>query len=63
MACNSTYQLDPGPLDGSVLTGQHSHRSRDIWDGQHDLILNIRKCDGNFWKLVKQYPGADLHEG
>nr|BAD99222.1 mutator transposase-like polypeptide [Petunia x hybrida] len=56
MACSSSYQLDPGPLDRSVLIAQHTHRSRDIWDGKPDMILNTRKCDGNFWKLVKEYP-------
>ncbi|KAK6785076.1 hypothetical protein RDI58_018531 [Solanum bulbocastanum] len=30
MAGYSAYQLDPGPLEPSVLTQQHTHRSRDI---------------------------------
>ncbi|KAM3395473.1 hypothetical protein P3S68_004479 [Capsicum galapagoense] len=56
MACSSSYKLDPGPLEPSVLTQQLTHRSRDIWDGSADMILNMRKNDGSFWKLVEKYP-------
>uniref|UniRef100_M0ZJ12 Serine/threonine-protein phosphatase 7 long form homolog n=1 Tax=Solanum tuberosum TaxID=4113 RepID=M0ZJ12_SOLTU len=52
----SAYQLDPGPLEPSVLTQQLTHRSRDIWDGNVNMILNTRRCDGKFWDLVKKYP-------
>ncbi|KAG5608440.1 hypothetical protein H5410_019721 [Solanum commersonii] len=48
MASNNTYQLDPGPLDPSVLTEQLTHRSRDIWIGNDNMILNTRKCDGKY---------------
>ncbi|KAM3221711.1 protein MAIN-LIKE 2-like [Capsicum annuum] len=56
MAGSSSYKLDPGPLELSVLTQQLTHRSRDIWDGSVDMILNARKSDGSFWKLVEKYP-------
>ncbi|KAF3671945.1 hypothetical protein FXO37_07758 [Capsicum annuum] len=56
MAGSSSYKLDPGPLEPSVLTQQLTHRSRDIWDGSADMILNMRKSDGSFWKLVEKYP-------
>ncbi|XP_049346783.1 protein MAIN-LIKE 1-like [Solanum verrucosum] len=56
MAGYSAYQLDPGPLEPSVLTQQLTHRSQDIWDGNVNMILNMRRCDGNFWDLVKKYP-------
>ena len=56
MAANNAYQLDPGPLDPSVLTGQLTHRSRDIWIGNDNMILNTRKCDGKFWDLVNEHP-------
>ncbi|KAH0709043.1 hypothetical protein KY284_010470 [Solanum tuberosum] len=56
MAGYSAYQLDPGPLEPSVLTQQLTHRSRDIWDGNVNMILNTRRCDGKFWDLVKKYP-------
>ncbi|KAK4739038.1 hypothetical protein R3W88_002735 [Solanum pinnatisectum] len=56
MAGYSAYQLDPGPLEPSVLTQQHTHRSRDIWDGSVNMILNTRRCDGKLWDLVKKYP-------
>ncbi|KAH0716628.1 hypothetical protein KY290_012903 [Solanum tuberosum] len=46
MAGNNAYQLDPGPLESSVLTEQLTHRSRDIWDGNVYMILNTRRCDG-----------------
>ncbi|KAM3287490.1 hypothetical protein P3S67_020920 [Capsicum chacoense] len=50
MAGSNSYKLDPGPLEPSVLTQQLTHRSRDIWDGSGDMILNTRKSDGSFWK-------------
>ncbi|KAH0707770.1 hypothetical protein KY289_012846 [Solanum tuberosum] len=56
MADNIAYQLDPGPLESSVLTEQITHRSRDIWDGSVNMILNTSRCDGKFWDLVKKYP-------
>lgn len=56
MARNNAYQLDPGPLESSVLTEQHTHRSRDIWEGNDNMILNTRRCDGKFWNLIKEYP-------
>ncbi|KAH0656256.1 hypothetical protein KY285_031138 [Solanum tuberosum] len=56
MASNNTYQLDPGPLDPCVLTEQLTHRSRDIWIGNDNMILNTRKCDGKFWDLVNEHP-------
>ncbi|XP_059311691.1 protein MAIN-LIKE 1-like [Lycium ferocissimum] len=56
MASNNAYQLDPGPLDPSVLTEQLTHRSRDIWDGKDNMVLNTRRCDGKFWDLVKKHP-------
>ncbi|KAM3361846.1 hypothetical protein P3S68_016700 [Capsicum galapagoense] len=56
MAGSSLYKLDPGPLEPSVLTQQLTHRSRDIWDGSADMILNTRKSDESFWKLVEKYP-------
>ena len=56
MPANNAYQLDPGPLDPSVLTGQLLHRSRDIWIGNDNMILNTRKCDGKFWDLVNEHP-------
>ncbi|KAL3373857.1 hypothetical protein AABB24_005705 [Solanum stoloniferum] len=56
MAGNNAYQLDPGPLDPCVLTGQLTHRSRDIWIGNDNMILNTRKCDGKFWDLVNEHP-------
>ncbi|KAH0638911.1 hypothetical protein KY285_035497 [Solanum tuberosum] len=56
MASNNTYQLDPDPLDPFVLTEQLTHRSRDIWIGNDNMILNTRKCDGNFWDLVNEHP-------
>ena len=56
MAANNAYQLDPDPLDPSVLTGQLTHRSRDIWIGNDNMILNTRKCDGKFWDLVNEHP-------
>ncbi|KAM3320593.1 hypothetical protein P3S67_007795 [Capsicum chacoense] len=58
MADSSSYKLDPGPgpLEPSVLTDQLTHRSRDIWDGSIDMVLNTRKSDGSFWKLVEKYP-------
>ncbi|KAM3203366.1 protein MAIN-LIKE 2-like [Capsicum annuum] len=56
MAGSSSYKLDPGPLEPSVLTQQLTHRSRDIWDGSADMILNTRKSDGSFCKLVEKYP-------
>ncbi|KAM3359924.1 hypothetical protein P3S68_019635 [Capsicum galapagoense] len=46
MAGSSSYKLDPGPLEPSVLTQQLTHRSRDIWDGSANMILNTRKSDG-----------------
>ncbi|KAH0781282.1 hypothetical protein KY290_000880 [Solanum tuberosum] len=55
MAGYSAYQLDPGPFEPSVLTQQLTHRSRDIWDGNVNMILNTRRCDGKFWDLVKIY--------
>ncbi|KAG5619875.1 hypothetical protein H5410_005093 [Solanum commersonii] len=55
MAGNNAYQLDPGPLELSVLTEQLTHRSRDIWDGNVNMILNTRRCDDKFWDLVKKY--------
>ncbi|KAK4710158.1 hypothetical protein R3W88_004671 [Solanum pinnatisectum] len=55
MAGYSAYQLDPDPLEPSVLTQQLTHRSRDIWDGSVNMILNTRRCDGKFWDLVKKY--------
>ncbi|KAH0656021.1 hypothetical protein KY285_030903 [Solanum tuberosum] len=56
MAANNAYQLDPGPLDPCVLTEQLTHRSRDIWIGNDNMILNTRKCDGKFWDLVNEHP-------
>ncbi|KAK4718392.1 hypothetical protein R3W88_016730 [Solanum pinnatisectum] len=56
MAGNIAYQLDLGPLESSVLTKQITHRSRNIWDGSVNMILNTRRCDGKFWDLVKKYP-------
>ncbi|XP_015163297.1 serine/threonine-protein phosphatase 7 long form homolog [Solanum tuberosum] len=56
MADNSEYKLDPGPLELDVLTGQLTHRSQDIWEGSSNMILNTRREDGNFWKLVEKYP-------
>ncbi|KAF3620384.1 hypothetical protein FXO38_32384 [Capsicum annuum] len=56
MAGSSSYKLDPGSLEPSVLTQQLTHRSRDIWDRSADMILNTRKSDGSFWKLVEKYP-------
>ena len=56
MAANNAYQLDPGPLEPSLLTQQLTHRSRDIWNGSVNMILNTRRCDGKFWDLVKKYP-------
>ena len=56
MAANNAYQLDPGPLDLSVLNGKLIHRSRDIWIGNDNMILNTRKCDGKFWDLVNEHP-------
>ncbi|KAH0672981.1 hypothetical protein KY290_025262 [Solanum tuberosum] len=56
MADNSEYKLDPGPLELDVLTGQLTHRSHDIWEGSSNMILNTRREDGNFWKLVEKYP-------
>ncbi|KAM3339146.1 hypothetical protein P3S68_031232 [Capsicum galapagoense] len=56
MAGSSSYKLDPGPLKPSVLTEQFTHRSRDIWDGSVDMVLNTRKSDGGFWKLIEKYP-------
>ena len=56
MPANNAYQLDPGPLDPSVLNGKLTHRSRDIWIGNDDMILNTRKCDGKFWDLVNEHP-------
>ncbi|XP_069148316.1 protein MAIN-LIKE 1-like [Solanum lycopersicum] len=38
----SVYRLDPGPLEPSVLTQQLTHRSRDIWNGSVNMILNTR---------------------
>ncbi|KAK6779993.1 hypothetical protein RDI58_022177 [Solanum bulbocastanum] len=43
MAANNTYQLDSGPLESFVLTEQLTHRSRDIWDGSVNMILNTRR--------------------
>uniref|UniRef100_A0A3Q7HPY2 Aminotransferase-like plant mobile domain-containing protein n=1 Tax=Solanum lycopersicum TaxID=4081 RepID=A0A3Q7HPY2_SOLLC len=51
----SAYQLNPVLLEPSVLTQQLTHRSRDIWDGSVKMILNMRRCDGKFWYLVKKY--------
>ncbi|KAH0654430.1 hypothetical protein KY290_031375 [Solanum tuberosum] len=56
MANNSEYKLDPGPLKSNVLTGQLTHRSQDIWEGNVNMILNTRRDDGNFWKLIEKYP-------
>ena len=56
MAANNAYQLDLGPLDLSVLTGKLIHRSRDIWIGNDNMILNTKKCDGKFWDLVNEHP-------
>ncbi|KAH0657091.1 hypothetical protein KY285_031973 [Solanum tuberosum] len=56
MANNSEYKLDPGPLESNVLTGQLTHRSQDIWEGNVNMILNTRREDGNFWKLIEKYP-------
>ncbi|KAM3269256.1 hypothetical protein P3S67_030138 [Capsicum chacoense] len=56
MAGSSSYKLDPGPLEPSVLTEQLTHRSRDIWVGSFDMVLNTRKSDRGFWKLVEKYP-------
>ncbi|XP_060177720.1 serine/threonine-protein phosphatase 7 long form homolog [Lycium barbarum] len=56
MAENNAYQMDPGPLDSSILNEQLTHRSRDIWDGKDNVILNTRRCDGNFWDFVKEHP-------
>ncbi|KAM3198946.1 hypothetical protein P3L10_034098 [Capsicum annuum] len=56
MSGSSSYKLDPGPLEPSVLTQQLTHRSRDIWDESVDMILNTRKSDGSFWKLIEKYP-------
>uniref|UniRef100_A0A3Q7HBA3 Aminotransferase-like plant mobile domain-containing protein n=1 Tax=Solanum lycopersicum TaxID=4081 RepID=A0A3Q7HBA3_SOLLC len=52
MAANNAYQLDLGPLDLSVLTGKLIHRSRDIWIGNDNMILNTRKCDGKSHRPV-----------
>uniref|UniRef100_A0A3Q7EF33 Aminotransferase-like plant mobile domain-containing protein n=1 Tax=Solanum lycopersicum TaxID=4081 RepID=A0A3Q7EF33_SOLLC len=56
MANDSEYKLDPGPLESNVLTGQLTHRSQDIWEGNVNMILNTRREDGNFWKLIEKYP-------
>ncbi|KAM3356288.1 hypothetical protein P3S68_023002 [Capsicum galapagoense] len=56
MAGSSSYKLDPGPLEPFVLTEQLTHRSRDIWDESVEMVLNTRKSDGGFWKLVEKYP-------
>ncbi|KAM3326497.1 hypothetical protein P3S67_001623 [Capsicum chacoense] len=56
MAGSSSYKLDPGPLEPSVLTEQLTHRSRDIWDESVDMVLNTKKSDGGFWKLLEKYP-------
>ncbi|KAH0700937.1 hypothetical protein KY284_015152 [Solanum tuberosum] len=45
MVANNAYQLDPGPLDPCLLTEQLTHRSRDIWIGNDNMILNTRKCE------------------
>ncbi|KAH0717388.1 hypothetical protein KY285_013419 [Solanum tuberosum] len=45
MAGYSAYQLDPGPLEPSVLTQQLTHRSRDIWDGNVNMILNTMRSN------------------
>ena len=29
---------EPGPVDGSLLTQQHLHRSQLIWDGEVKII-------------------------
>ena len=56
MANDSEYKLDPGSLESNVLTGQLTHRSQDIWEGNVNMILNTRREDGNFWKLIEKYP-------
>ena len=56
MANDSEYKLDTGPLESNVLTGQLTHRSQDIWEGNVNMILNTRREDGNFWKLIEKYP-------
>ncbi|KAK6793952.1 hypothetical protein RDI58_007405 [Solanum bulbocastanum] len=56
MVDNNSYQLDLSPLESSVLKEQLTHRSRDIWNGNVNMILNTRRCDGKFWDLVKKYP-------
>lgn len=56
MAGSSSYKLDPGPLEPSILNEQLTHRSRDIWDRSVDMFLNTRKSDGGFWKLIEKYP-------
>ncbi|XP_015084300.1 protein MAINTENANCE OF MERISTEMS-like [Solanum pennellii] len=52
MAANNAYQLDSGPLDPSLLTGQLTHRSRDIWTGNDNMILTTRECDGKSHRPV-----------
>uniref|UniRef100_A0A3Q7IUH8 Aminotransferase-like plant mobile domain-containing protein n=1 Tax=Solanum lycopersicum TaxID=4081 RepID=A0A3Q7IUH8_SOLLC len=52
----SAYRLVADPLEPSVLIQQLTHRSRDIWNGSVNMILNTRSCDGKFWDLVKKYP-------
>ncbi|KAF3623940.1 putative ubiquitin-activating enzyme E1 1-like isoform 1 [Capsicum annuum] len=62
MAGDSSYKLDPGPLELFVLTEQLTHRSRNIWDGSVAMILNMRNGDGSFWKLKRYFPETYRHE-
>ncbi|TMW83823.1 hypothetical protein EJD97_000661, partial [Solanum chilense] len=48
-------KLDHSPLESNVLTGQFTHRSQDIWEENVNMILNTRREDGNFWKLIEKY--------
>ncbi|KAG5624420.1 hypothetical protein H5410_009638 [Solanum commersonii] len=54
MAGYSAYHRSLAHLNHQI-TQQLTHRSRDIWHGNVNMILNTRRCDGKFWDLVKKY--------
>ncbi|KAM3326454.1 hypothetical protein P3S67_001580 [Capsicum chacoense] len=51
--------VHPGSFISSVLLGQISHRSEDIWNNGTCDTLTCRRYDGDFWNYISRNP---LHE-
>uniref|UniRef100_A0A5B6ZKM0 Aminotransferase-like plant mobile domain-containing protein n=1 Tax=Davidia involucrata TaxID=16924 RepID=A0A5B6ZKM0_DAVIN len=45
MEPNARLLLDPGPIDGSILSLQAEHRSTVIWEGQDPGTFHCRRSD------------------